>query len=125
MKIIQAVPMVFEGDTPDSRVNLIMEQGDDAEEMFIVVDTDGAGQTIVLEKDGKELCRLGASDFFGELGALLPPNMSQFRRRTRTAYATSETQLGCLSYDDLLWLQSQRFQMYLGYLLSLHLLGLC
>merc|ERR1711871_1849386 len=100
MKIIQAVPMVLEGEGEDTRVNLIMKEGDDAEEMFIVVDTDGAGQTIVLEKDGKELCRLGPSDFFGELGAILPPSMAKFRRRTRTAYATSETQLGCLSYDD-------------------------
>ena len=37
--------------------------------------------------------------------------MKEFRRRTRTAYATFETQLGCLSYDDMLWLQSQRFQI--------------
>ena len=111
MKIIQALPMVLEGDTPDSRSHLIMEEGDDAEEMFVILDTDGAGQTIVLEKDGIELYRLGASDFFGELGALLPPSMAKYRRRTRTAYATTETQLGCLSYDDLLWLQAQRFQI--------------
>lgn len=111
MKIIQALPMVLEGDTADSRSHLIMEEGDDAEEMFVILDTDGAGQTIVLEKDGIELYRLGASDFFGELGALLPPSMAKYRRRTRTAYATTETQLGCLSYDDLLWLQAQRFQI--------------
>jgi len=111
MKIVQAVPMVNDESANSSRSHLIMEEGNDAEEMFIILDTDGAGQTIVLEKDGKEICRLGASDFFGELGALLPPSMAIYRRRTRTAYATSETQLGCLSYDDLLWLQSQRFQI--------------
>ena len=111
MKIIQAVPMVREDDGNDSRVNLIMEEGDDADEMFLIIDTGSAGHTIVLEKNGEELCRLGSSDFFGELSALLPASWAKYRRRTRTAYATSETQLGCLSYDDMLWLQSQRFQI--------------
>lgn len=109
MKIIQAVPMVYEGEDEDTRVNLIMEEGHDAEDMFVIVDTQGAGQTIVLEKEGNVITRLGVGDYFGELGALLPPSLKEFRRRTRTAYAEHETQLGCLSYDDLIWLQSQRF----------------
>jgi hypothetical protein len=111
MKVIQAVPIAYEGGDNGTRQNLIMEEGDDAEEMFIIIDTDGAGRTIVLEKDGDEIGRLGSGDFFGELGALLPPSMGDLRKRSRTAYATTDTQLGSLSYDDMLYLQRVRFQI--------------
>ena len=108
MKVIQTFPMIYEG---EDRLNLVMEEGDDAEDMFIVIDTSGGGRSVVLEKEDEVIGRLGAGDFFGELGALLPNSMAAQRKRTRTAYTTTDTQLGVLSYDDLLGLQRERFQI--------------
>ena len=49
---------------------------------------------------------ISQGDFFGELAALLPPSLAEHRVRTRTAYATGETHLGVLDYDDVSRVQS-------------------
>ena len=58
---------------------------------------------------GDIILRFGASYTLrakaGEMAALLPPSMAAQRVRRRSAYAVEETQLGTLSYDDLLWLR--------------------
>lgn len=94
---------------------LIMVEGDDAEEMFVVIE---GSKTIVLTKGGdprtgqvEKLGLMSTGDFFGELGALLPPSMAEQRKRTRSAYAIGETQLGMLEYDDMVWLRRQSFEI--------------
>lgn len=87
---------------------MIMEEGADCEEMYVVVE---GSRAVVLERDGVKLGYLSTGDFFGELGALLPPEMKQQRRRTRTAYAVAEMQAGVLSYDDLMKLRRERFEV--------------
>ena len=78
----------------------------------IIIENEAQGtKTIVLEKDGTGLGMIGPGDFFGELGALLPPAMIQQRRRTRTAYAVAEMQVGVLSYDDLMKLRRESFEV--------------
>ena len=67
-----------------------MKEGADCEEMYIVIE---GNRSIILEREGTQLGGLSTGDFFGELGALLPPEMKHQRRRTRSAYATGETQL--------------------------------
>ena len=85
-----------------------MEEGADCEEMFVIVE---GSRAVVLERDGSKLGSLSTGDFFGELGALLPPEMKQQRRRTRSAYAVAEVQLGILSYDALMDLRRQFFEV--------------
>ena len=94
---------------------LIMVEGDDAEEMYIVIE---GSKTIVLTKGGdprtsqvEKMGLMSTGDFFGELGALLPPSMAEQRKRTRSAYAIGETQLGMLEYDDMVWLRRQSFEI--------------
>lgn len=101
MKVKHLVPRA--GD-----VEMIMEEGADCEEMFFVV---VGSRTVLLERDGKKLGTLSTGDFFGELGALLPPEMKLQRRRTRTAYAIGEAQIGILTYDDLLSLRREFFEV--------------
>ena len=110
MKVCMATPMIgSSGD--DGRTNLIMEEGQPGEDMFIIIGGDGHGRTVVLEKDGEVLGKLGPGDFFGELAALMPPSMAEQRVRTRTAYAEYETQLGVLSHEDIMALQRERHQI--------------
>ena len=101
MKVRHLVPRT--GD-----VEMIMEEGADCEEMFFVV---VGSRSVVLERDGTKLGTLSTGDFFGELGALLPPEMKLLRRRTRTAYAIADVQIGILSYDDLLSLRREFFEV--------------
>ena len=37
--------------------------------------------------------------------------MAEQRKRTRSAYAIGETQLGMLEYDDMVWLRRQSFEI--------------
>ena len=92
----------------DNDDGLVMIEGQDAEEMYVIIE---GSKTILLESSGEKLGVLSAGDFFGELGALLPPSMAKHRRRTRTAYAVGETQLGLLTFDDLLWLRKESFEV--------------
>lgn len=87
---------------------VVMEEGADCEEMYIVVE---GSRSVLLERNRLKLGYLSTGDFFGELGALLPPEMKQQRRRTRTAYAVAEMQAGVLSYDDLMTLRRERFEI--------------
>ena len=112
MRSITALPVTAEAD--GSRSNLIMVEGTRAEEMYIIIEVEveaEGGKSIVLEKDGAELGRLGFGDCFGELAALLPATMKRHRTRTRTAYATSQTHLGMLTHDDLLQLCAERSEI--------------
>jgi hypothetical protein len=81
---------------------VVMYEGSAAEDMFVIVE---GVKTIVIERKGGILGTLSAGDFFGEMAALLPPSMAAQRVRRRSAYAVEETELGTLSYDDLLWLR--------------------
>lgn len=92
---------------PD-QTEIIMEEGADCEEMYIVTE---ASRTVVLERGNVRLGTLSTGDFFGELGALLPPEMKQQRRRTRSAYATGDAHLGILSYDALLNLRREHYDV--------------
>ena len=93
---------------PSGQTEVVMKEGADCEEMYIVIE---GNRSIILEREGTQLGGLSTGDFFGELGALLPPEMKHQRRRTRSAYATGETQLGCLTYDDLLKLRRDSFEI--------------
>jgi CRP-like cAMP-binding protein len=76
-----------------------MTEGAAAEEMFVVVE---GSSSVLLEKAGAPLGRLSVGDFFGEMAALIPPSMAELRRRTRSASATAETQLGMITHDELM-----------------------
>ena len=78
---------------------LIMEEGTQAEEMYVIVE---GVQSVTLEKSGVPLGVLSTGDFFGELAALLPPTMAALRQRRRSAYAISTTQLGMITHSDLM-----------------------
>jgi CRP-like cAMP-binding protein len=112
MRSVVAVPVETEPD--GSRSNLIMVEGTRAETMYVVIEVEMEEENstpIVLEKRGEELARLGQGDFFGELAALLPLTMKQYRTRTRTAFATAETHLGMLTHDDILQLCAERTEI--------------
>ena len=99
------------GADPNDRVKegLITEEGDDAEEMYIVVE--GSKAVVLTRESSHEQRVLSAGDYFGELAALLPPTMAEQRKRTHTAYAITEVQLGMLDYDDVMWLREQSFEV--------------
>jgi hypothetical protein len=78
---------------------IIMQEGAPSEEMYVIIE---GSRSVLLEAASVQLGRLSAGDFFGELGALLPPEMSDLRLRRRSAFATSPTQLGMITYDDLM-----------------------
>ena len=42
-------------------------------EEFCISSNDECLQTVVMSREGTQLGKLSAGDFFGELGALLPP----------------------------------------------------
>ncbi len=81
------------------QMETIMEEGTYAEEMYIVIE---GSRSVVLEAAGVRLGALSTGDFFGELGALLPPTMPALRKRRRSAYATTATQLGMITHTDLM-----------------------
>ncbi len=84
---------------PIGQRELIMEEGADAEEMYIVIE---GTRSVLLEASGVQLGALSTGDFFGELGALLPPTVAELRKRRRSAYATGATQLGMITHSDLM-----------------------
>lgn len=112
MRSMVAVPVETEPD--GRRSNLIMVEGTRAETMYVIIEVELEEENstpIVLEKGGTELGRLGPGDFFGELAALLPLTMKQYRTRSRTAFATAETHLGMLTHDDILELCAERTEI--------------
>ena len=58
-----------------------LEGQEDQTWMYFVIE---GSKTIVLERGGERLGTLSSGDFFGELAALLPPELKEHRTRTRT-----------------------------------------
>jgi CRP-like cAMP-binding protein len=52
--------------------------------MYFVIE---GSKTVVLERGGERLGTLSSGDFFGELAALLPPELKEHRTRTRTKFS--------------------------------------
>lgn len=84
---------------PEGQREAVMQEGAAGEEMYVVIE---GSRSVLVEADGIQLGRLSAGDFFGELGALLPPEMADLRKRSRSAYAITMTQLGMITHDDLM-----------------------
>ena len=62
-------------------VNLLRSEGAEGQTtMYFVIE---GSNTVVLERQGKRLGVLSSGDFFGELAALLPPQLDKHRTRTR------------------------------------------
>ena len=89
---------------PREQKEVIMEEGAPSEEMYVVIE---GSRSILLEASGVQLGVLSTGDFFGELGALLPPTMAELRTRRRSAYVTSATQLGMITHTDLMGFRKQ------------------
>ena len=102
MKCISIHPL------PGAEREVIMQEGADGEEMYIVIE---GSQCVTLEASGKQLGVLSIGDFFGELSALLPPTMVKLRRRRRSAYATAATQLGMITHSDLMRFRKNYMQV--------------